>query len=839
MIGLVLAFLILLPSQVLADSAISLTEGLMSFDVPLTDKSMVYLGQLFGNVGSLVHGNNLLLAHVFVLMNVAMWIFAGIIASYFLVKSVIKTAVEGKILGEQGNYWLAARTIAGVVALLPKFTGYSFVQVVVMWAVVQGIGLADQTWNAALDYFQEGGTFYNAQLNNMNTNGTAALSPVEREIMANVLADSATMLNAAVCMYSLQQQDIHYNKVRNLPPPIGFNPFTVEPGYLMFGDTNNPSACGTYVLNDAQLTSDAVIKSAALSGLAIEIMSLAQHIVNSTRVTDNQPVVSCSDCVESDVLASIAQEYLANVRTSKPLSSISSTDQNLQKARNDGWITAGNYYTDMITANAISQVSPYISDYRFQLPSQYQGIIFKDSGSADTIPDWKALSNPASLLVATIPVKQYFFNVKSYYSQAAHPRVSATAANNANLSGQIGNAIDTQVFHHGTENSILVGIGSFGMSGLGAVTHWWTIGWNKPVTAFDVINEDLKAMITGALGAWRDSILYMDSSGQSSYLDPFARSRKLGLQLISLTLTFWQDVTQHTFNILAVSSSVMTTAMILAAWGLALIGMPTASHYPGRDMSVVLNAGMQMAFQIMTSHVFWYLPLGTAISTPLFIIGSTLAAYIPLIPFIVFTFAVIGWFISVLEAMVAAPLVAFGMTHPEGHDVLGKTEQGLMLLMGLFIRPVCMVIGLLVGITLVFLSVELFDRGYIDLILNLMTDSQQVLARLGGNEAFTALVIMMIFLMTYTFILMAIVNQCMTAVYVLPDKIMRWIGLPPESSGVGAMVEQTKSGTESKMGEGAHGGAGMGGDMRHAGAQPVSAQSHGDQPTSSTLSQNK
>jgi defect-in-organelle-trafficking protein DotA len=148
-----------------------------------------------------------------------------------------------------------------------------------------------------------------------------------------------------------------------------------------------------------------------------------------------------------------------------------------------------------------------------------------------------------------------------------------------------------------------------------------------------------------------------------------------------------------------------------------------------------------------------------------------------------------------------------------------------MLLFALFIRPVSMIIGLLVGIMLIFLGTELFDAGYIDLVLNLLTDSQNVLNKLTGVDgAFTILVITMIFLVIYTFILVALVNQCMTAVYVLPDKIIRWIGMPPESSDIGAMVEQTKSGTESKMGEGAQAGAGMGGEMRHSGIQPQAAK---------------
>ena len=75
-------------------------------------------------------------------------------------------------------------------------------------------------------------------------------------------------------------------------------------------------------------------------------------------------------------------------------------------------------------------------------------------------------------------------------------------------------------------------------------------------------------------------------------------------------------------------------------------------------------------------------------------IGLMLGFYVPLYPFMIFTFGVIGWLITVLEAMVAAPLVCLGLTHPEGHDFLGEAKQAMMLLLGVFIIPVLMVIGL-------------------------------------------------------------------------------------------------------------------------------------------------
>ncbi len=88
----------------------------------------------------------------------------------------------------------------------------------------------------------------------------------------------------------------------------------------------------------------------------------------------------------------------------------------------------------------------------------------------------------------------------------------------------------------------------------------------------------------------------------------------------------------------------------------------------------------------LTAVALWLIPFLTALLLALFTTGAVLAFYLPLIPFLIFTFAAIGWFIGVIESIVAAPLVALGIMHPEGpSEVLGRSEQGFMLILGVFL----------------------------------------------------------------------------------------------------------------------------------------------------------
>lgn len=57
--------------------------------------------------------------------------------------------------------------------------------------------------------------------------------------------------------------------------------------------------------------------------------------------------------------------------------------------------------------------------------------------------------------------------------------------------------------------------------------------------------------------------------------------------------------------------------------------------------------------------------------------------------------------------MVAAPLICFGLKHSEGHDFLGEAKQILMILLGAFLRPVLMVIGLIAGMILSYVSLRI------------------------------------------------------------------------------------------------------------------------------------
>ncbi len=164
------------------------------------------------------------------------------------------------------------------------------------------------------------------------------------------------------------------------------------------------------------------------------------------------------------------------------------------------------------------------------------------------------------------------------------------------------------------------------------------------------------------------------------------------------------------------------------------------------------------------------------------VLGSVLSYYVPLIPFFLFTFGAITWFAVVLEAVLAAPLVALGITHPEGHDFLGKAEQSIMLLASVFLRPMLMVFGLIFGIILSYVALSVFNRGFAIAV--------QFLTQYNGD--LFSIVYQLAMMAIYTAAILAIVNRSFAMIYEVHNKVLRWIGGPQESGHEESMLQSIR-----------------------------------------------
>jgi len=123
---------------------------------------MAYLANIFGGIGSILPGPEYtVISNIFKYFNVGLLTIAGVIISFTTFQAIIGTAQDGEPMGKKLNVWVVFRTVAGIGLLVPKAAGYSMMQTFMIWAVLQGVGLADILWTNTLDYLKQGGAIYN------------------------------------------------------------------------------------------------------------------------------------------------------------------------------------------------------------------------------------------------------------------------------------------------------------------------------------------------------------------------------------------------------------------------------------------------------------------------------------------------------------------------------------------------------------------------------------------------------------------------------------------------------------------------------------------------------
>ncbi len=302
----------------------------------------------------------------------------------------------------------------------------------------------------------------------------------------------------------------------------------------------------------------------------------------------------------------------------------------------------------------------------------------------------------------------------------------------------------------------------------------------------DATNEELQGDITG-LGTEIGLHLAIVNPGMgaglialsisvSHVLDQFMPSNigsnpilflnHVGRACLNVTLSIW----------ISMAVGLSFTALVTAIMGLSICG----------------NGGIQFG-QAAMSVQSWMQPILMVICVFFWAIGFELAYYVPLYPYFVFLFSSIGWIISVIEAMVAAPLVCLGLAHPEGHDFLGEAKQAMMLLLNVFLQPALLVIGLVAGMILSFVTLRIFINTFGQLLEDIFNHyvagggSAAIMghafhyahnAGSGASGGIGCLIVAPFILALFGMIVYELITLCFTVTYLLRDNVGRWIGAP-------------------------------------------------------------
>ena len=213
------------------------------------------------------------------------------------------------------------------------------------------------------------------------------------------------------------------------------------------------------------------------------------------------------------------------------------------------------------------------------------------------------------------------------------------------------------------------------------------------------------------------------------------------------------------------------------------------------------------------TSVMMILPLITIFMNLSIAAGAMLALYVPLYPMMIFLFCVLSWFMAVVEAMVAGPLIAIGLTHPKGHsEILSKAEQAMMLLLSVFLRPVLIIISLFVACGICYVGIRVAMTGFA-VALSTVIDGGNASAGIidtvdsaaDNHYPLTHIVTYPALIALMVILILKVMEQSFSIMSTLPNQILMWIGGPATSDqSLNAMrqVQGQIGSATSKMGDG-------------------------------------
>ena len=819
---------LLFPVAVYAADAIP-TDDLTSFFTPhATDVSVALLGKIFGVVGSVLTGNSIILGKLFGVFNTAVLSLGGIISMYILFVSTLNTCHEGEFMGRKWNsIYIPLRAVGGIALMLPQATGYSVIQVMVMWVVLQGVGAADRIWDATLDHVLTGGTI----ITPLQWQGEKLEDTRKMGENAGTLLTSLSCMNALQYFISDRPEGERTRKNRELrcersgsdsvwcqgPANVNFNStinvlqaqaagsgqariyfptFESGPYQELNGicgsigwDKIENSSNGTLIedteikvresdksieklggvfggtktvnkrLGDLNIPQNQLEQISLARALAVQQMFLDMNYL-SGRMVDNQfkrttdplplgaPTTGSNRIWSSpngisllvgNELSNTTNSYYAILTPTLNLlrNGIDSGQLKfVDEAKRNGWLLAGSYFFDLSQANK--------NNNQFFEDQQNVEVDAGDSGNLDGSGVIKKLVNSGVLSQR---------NVQNIDKFLGNEQDTDYIEDNNAVQGYKTNALD---YGFSTDSQARIetkaSLAALALNTVNPTNNLDAAGAKGG--AFNIIGAMAKlimivvSVVTGAVNvAWVLAVTV---------------ALPMIMNLLSVAAAAAVDTIMN-------NSDEANPILNLATLGHVMLGMAVNIWEIGLDLSMI--AGSLSQFGAGPAATMMYMaPILIAFLTMCFSSGIFLAYYIPLLPYILFTLGGVAWMIAVIEAMVAAPIVAMGVMHPEGHELFGKAgDQSIMLLLNVFLRPPMMVIGLIAGILLSAAAVDLINTGF-----------QRAFSHLSAGSAFNFISLMAtveIFVMITIYVLMVtiVIQKSLALIHIIPDKVLSWL----------------------------------------------------------------
>jgi conjugal transfer/type IV secretion protein DotA/TraY len=627
------------------------------------DRSIYFLGGLFGNVSNVLQGyGSKLLGNMFYVFNIIVLTIGGLVVSYSMIVSSINTAQEGEVMGKKfSSIWIPLRSAAGIALLLPTASGYSLIQALMMQIILTSIHGANAVWYQILDQTSKGAGIrtnieVDRDLNYTAVDLFASLTCMEMFNSDNPRRDEQrerdTLLNGQLVGVYLSANGQRYY--------VGTDP-TVDPVNATICGSYGPSPKPSQIPNNDEwllanwnafergvnsLHPDAQIlleEDPVFWQPNRNVMALGYNAMAGT--LGLVEVINTDTFVHQGAVAPGWQEGANAVATMQ-------YNQAIEQGINAGWLFAGGYYFKILESERPQITLPPILSRQ---PERISHTYVRARAKANDYIN-------ATTIEASSPILEININAQ------IHSKLQRFA------------------------DSI-----------------------TRPIR--ELVYRFLNHLTTGG-----------------KHKDPLDSVRQVGGAITATAENIFFGMVLAVFIIMMAACTL--SGKIGVCWG--------------------VNAAVSVGSLFVTFII-----------AILWGFGVTMSIFIPMIPYIIFTFTALGWFILVIEAMVASPIIALGLVSP-AQEQLGRASPSVMLITSVFLRPVLMLIGFILGARLLSATVSMLNYGF----------QATVEASVSGLGIFGNLALIML----YVGIFVALVKECFSLIYVLPDKVIRWIGGSPERS---------------------------------------------------------
>ena len=732
------------------------------FDPVSTDKSVEYLGMIFGHkIGGLSLGQesnaSQFLNNLFQMFNGVILAVAMFILSYVSIISTVNTAQEGQVMGKKwSSIWIPLRSTIGLLLLAPvPGSGYSSLQVIIMWIVLNGIGAADQMWSFVLNNLSQG--ISATQRDEINRKEVIKLSK-QGTVLAKNLFDS--LVCVAIINNNIDPVARPNTKLKPYFVPELTHIIT-EPVVIKFGvdkDTNltRENLCGELKISASFSDEDLIgpnntkinlndIQKAEIINFAYKTkIEIINHMINeinpvaeaigSTKRQEDHSVI-LNDIYPPGYLYRAITYYQKSIskltkqvamgRVGIPIlvDKQAISDSVINQGKAFGWITAGSYYY-LLTQGSLKNLLTTATE---EITSTSKPVYL--NSNENSIQDKLTLSRLGIMASTINPYKKALNN-------------SQSIANLFNPSGELALNESLQ-FKTNTASK-------FNLSGDHESEDLGSMMQNKFIPDINKLlentnNKKLVELISPYIKQFSNlnEIVLKDIQHclSDQHDDPLLSQAIFGVELMQLSENFWIGIIMSSF----VSSAI-------------------ASTFAGSGVSTLITLLPPI---LIFAGIIW-------------VIGASFAIYMPMLPYMMFIVTALGWFILVIEAIVAAPLVALGFIMPS-QDELGKVAPALGIIANVFLRPVLMVVGLIMAAKLYNTIISMVNMGF--------KFSFAALQSQTGTTMFAWIVMLIL----YSGFIVTLVNKCYALIYQLPDKVLRWIGVSGEQTDVSSIKETQQS----------------------------------------------